>query len=65
LRQFQRGNAKEIDGRNIFIFLEALGFLAAAGRLIRAACSRNSVGACKGKVISIPGRAKPDRWACH
>ena len=31
---------------------------AAAGRLIRAACSRDSVGACKGQVISIPGRAK-------
>jgi len=26
LRQFQRGNAKEIDGRDIFIFLEVLGF---------------------------------------
>jgi len=61
----QRGNAKGIDESNNFIFIEVFVSLAAAGRLIRAACSRNFVGACKGQVISILGRAKPRRWACH
>jgi predicted amidohydrolase len=34
-------------------------------RLTRAACSRNSKGACKSHVISISGRAKQHRRACH
>ena len=57
--QLQRGNAKGIDGSNIFIFFDVFGFsVAAAGRLIRAACSRNSIEACKGQVISMAGRSK-------
>ena len=66
LRQLHRDNAKWIDERDVFIFFDVFVFSGGrAGRLIRAACSRDSKGACKGQVISISGRAKPHRWACH